>query len=146
MPNIQFIDEELISGKRILIRNDFNVSLNDAHKIANDERIRQAIPTISYLLKNQNKLILTSHLGEPKGYDASLSLEIVREDLVKFLPDYTITIFPTIQALKLALPRQTVQDAFLLENLRFLPGEQKNDPELAKLLASLADIYVNDAL
>lgn len=146
MPNIHFVDDAELSGKRILVRNDFNVSLNASHKIANDERIRQAIPTISFLQKNQNKLILTSHLGDPDGYDPTLSLQVVKDDLQTLLPNATITLFPTIQALKDALSRQTVDDIFLLENLRFLPGEQKNDPELAKLLASLADIYVNDAL
>jgi phosphoglycerate kinase len=100
MPNITFIDDVEIINKRVLIRNDFNVSLNQSHKIANDQRIRQAIPTISYLLKNQNKLILTSHLGEPKGYDSSLSLRVIQEDLERFLPDYTIILFPTIQTLK----------------------------------------------
>jgi 3-phosphoglycerate kinase len=145
MPNITFIDDVEIINKRVLIRNDFNVSLNQSHKIANDQRIRQAIPTISYLLKNQNKLILTSHLGEPKGYDSSLSLRVIQEDLERFLPDYTIILFPTIQTLKEALPKQTVREIFLLENLRFLPGEQKNDAHLAQSLASLADIYVNDA-
>jgi phosphoglycerate kinase len=146
MPNIQFIDDIEIINKRILIRNDFNVSLNKDHKIANDERIRQAIPTINYLLKQQNKLILTSHLGEPKSYDPSLSLAVIKDDLASFLPGYTITLFPTIQEMKNNLSRQTIHDIFLLENLRFLPGEGTNDPELARLLASLADIYVNDAL
>lgn len=145
MPNITFIDDVEIINKRVLIRNDFNVSLNQSHKIANDQRIRQAIPTISYLLKNQNKLILTSHLGEPKGYDKNLSLQVVKEDLERFLPDYTIILFPTVQTLKEALPKQTIREIFLLENLRFLPGEQQNNEQLARTLASLADIYVNDA-
>lgn len=146
MPNIHFVDDAELSDKRILIRNDFNVSLNAAHKIANDTRIRQAIPTISFLQKNQNKLILTSHLGDPDGYDPTLSLQLIKDDLQALLPNTTVTLFPTIQALKDALAQQTVEDIFLLENLRFLPGEQKNDPILANLLASLADVYVNDAL
>ena len=113
-----------VAGKRVLVRVDFNVPLENG-RIADDTRIRAALPTIRLLLeRGASEVILVSHLGRPKGEDPSLSMRPVEEHLRTLLDDERIR---------------------LLENVRFNPGETKNDPELARELAALADVYVNDA-
>ena len=133
-------------GKRILVRCDFNVPL-DGVKISDDRRIREAIPTIKYLLDHGAAVILCSHLGRPKGGpDPKYSLKPVAKRLsellgrpCELLPD---CVGPEVEAKCKALkPREVV----LLENVRFHPEEEKNDPAFAKQLAPLADFYVNDA-
>lgn len=138
-----FIDEVEIKNKRVIIRVDFNVSLNPDHTIANDERIKRTIPTLDYLLKQGNQLIIISHLGEPKGRDENYSLKLIIPTLQAYLPNYQILFVDDF--INNAPIEQSNNQIILLENIRFYEGETTNDPELAKRLASLADVYVNDA-
>jgi phosphoglycerate kinase len=113
-----------VGGKRVLVRVDFNVPLEDG-RVADDTRIRAALPTIELLLeRGASEVVLMSHLGRPKGEDPALSLEPVRARLRELLPDERVR---------------------LLENTRFHPGETENDPEFARELAAHGDVYVNDA-
>ena len=146
--DIKFIDNETPTGKRVLLRVDFNVSLNPNNlTIADDARIRQAIPTIQYLLKNKNKLIIVSHLGRPKGKpDPKFSMRIVSDHLQGYLPNFKVRLINDfLTEDKATFEAQTADDVFLLENIRFYPGEKENDPKFTKKLASLADVFVNDA-
>lgn len=136
-----------IKGKVVIMRVDFNVPLDGSLKITDDTRIRATLPTIKYILENGcKKLILMSHLGRPKGkVVAEFSLKPVAERLqellktpVKFLSDCVG------EAVKKDVEGTSVK-VILLENLRFHPEEEKNDPGFAKQLASLAEVYVNDA-
>ena len=144
---IQYIDGVAISNKRVLLRVDFNVSLNPDFTIANDARIAQSLPTIEYLLKNGNRLILVSHLGRPKGIDAALSLKPVADKLQQYLPRQKILLVKDFLNgnNKNIFDDQTSSQVLLLENSRFYPGEKSNDPEFSKSLSRLADVYVNDA-
>ncbi len=145
MPShIHYIDDENIEHKRVIIRVDYNVSLNSDHSIGNDERIRQSIPTLLSLLKQHNKLILLAHLGSPKGIDPTLSLRRVANDLQKLIPDYEVKLVKDFHDADV-FASQTEKQVFLIENIRFFTGEQENYPAFAKELASLGDIYVNDA-
>ncbi len=142
-PSIRDFD---FTGKKVLVRCDFNVPLEDG-KITDDRRISEAVPTIDYLLKHGAAVILCSHLGRPKGgLSPEFSLRPVANQLssllyknVVLLPD---CVGPEVSAACAALK---AGDVVLLENVRFHPEEEKNDPEFAKQLASLADFYVNDA-
>ena len=133
-----------LSGKRVFIRVDFNVPLENG-QISSDKRIKASLPTIQYALEHGAAVILASHLGRPKGKaNPDMSLRPVAERLgqllgrpVKMAPD---CIGPEVQAM---LPKPG--EVLLLENLRFHSEEEKNDPEFAKQLAALCDIYVNDA-
>jgi len=137
-----------VVGKRVLVRVDFNVPLNpDDASIADDTRIRVSLPTIKYLLDNGAKVILCSHLGRPKGTIVqSLSLEPVAQRLsqlldkeVKMSRDF---IGPDVEDM---VSRMKEGEVILLENLRFHPDEEKNDPAFAEALALLGDVFVNDA-
>jgi phosphoglycerate kinase len=140
MKKITYIDEVLIKNKTILLRVDFNVSLNPDHSIANDARIIQALPTINYLLKNNKRLILISHLGRPKGFDENLSLKVVVERLKEYLKDVSISL-----AKNLAEAKEKKDQIIVLENIRFFPEEKNYSTLFAKKLSSLAEVYVNDA-
>jgi len=145
-PRIHFVDEELITEKRILVRVDFNVSLTEAFTIADDARIQQSLPTIRTLLQSQNRLILISHLGRPKGRDLTYSLRNVERDLKQYLPEYEIILIDDfVTADKSVFEAQKPNQVFILENIRFYPQEKENNEEFAKKLASLADLFVNDA-
>lgn len=136
-----------IKGKKVLVRCDFNVPYDENRKITDNRRIVAALPTIKYLLENDCKIILCSHLGRPKGeVKPEFSMNIVADELsrllgkeVKLAKD---VVGPDAKALAANLQSGEVM---LLENVRFEPGEEKNDEELSKAFASLAEVYVNDA-
>ncbi|RJR34071.1 MAG: phosphoglycerate kinase [Deltaproteobacteria bacterium] len=144
---LKFIDEVDLKGKTVFIRVDFNVPLDRNRNITDDTRIRAVLPTINYCLEGSAKVILASHLGRPKGQRIEeFSLAPVARRLayrlhkkVRFAPD---CIGPEVDKLKKKLKGG---DVLLLENLRFYPGEEKNDPEFAKELMKGVDIYVDDA-
>ena len=135
-------------GKKVLMRVDFNVSINNDGIIGEDYRIRMTIPTIEYLTKRGAKLILMSHLGRPTSdQDTHYSLSPVAKRLSEILPVNKVRfatdcIGPSVQK---QIDEMNMGDILMLENLRFHKEEEKNDPDFAKKLASLADIYVNDA-
>jgi phosphoglycerate kinase len=134
-----------LRDKRVLVRVDFNVPL-DHGRVADDTRIRAALPTIESLRKRGAALVLVSHLGRPKGRDPSLSLEPVAERLSELLGTEVRLAPPGVGPDVAELARGLrAGDVMLLENIRFEPGETKNDPELAQRLAGLADAYVDDA-
>lgn len=146
MFNKKTLESINVQGKRVLARVDFNVPIVDG-KVGDDTRIQAAMPTITYLIENGAALLLTSHLGRPKGKkNLELSLRPVAEHLstlievpVSFAED---CIGP--QAEK-AAAKLKPSEILLLENTRFHAGEKSNDPQMAKQLASLADLFVNDA-
>jgi phosphoglycerate kinase len=141
-----------LAGKRVLMRADFNVPLDDQGAITDDTRIRAALPTIHELTSKGAKVILTSHFGRPKGDDfASRAtdknrLTPVADRLSKLLGKTVAKpsdcVGPEVEA---AVAAMANGDVILLENVRFHPGEEANDPAFAKQLASVADLYVNDA-
>ena len=136
-----------VQGKRILLRVDFNVplDLDDGH-VLDDSRIRAALPTIEYLRERGARLILCSHLGRPKGVDDSLRLAPVARRLGELLGSPVKTTDDCVgPQVKEAAQALGPGDVLLLENLRFHPEEEANDPDFARALASLADVYVNDA-
>jgi phosphoglycerate kinase len=145
MKKITYIDDVEIKNKTVLIRVDYNVSQDKQGNITNDKRIVSSLPTLQLLLKNNNKLILMSHLGKPKGRDMVFSMKPVAERLQQYFPDYKVTLVNDFLVDKELLSKQTEKDIYILENTRFYEGEKKNDPEFSKQLASLADIYVSDA-
>ncbi len=144
--NKKTIQDVDVQGKRALVRVDFNVPQDDACAITDDTRIRAALPTIRYLLEHGAKVILMSHLGRPKGVDPKWRLNPVAERLGELLgqPVRKVDdcVGPEAEAAVQALqPGQVL----LLENVRFHPEEEKNDPEFARRLAALGDLFVNDA-
>ena len=144
--NKMTVEDFDVKGKRVLVRCDFNVKMENG-VITSDKRIVASLPTIQYLIKNGAKVILCSHLGRPKGQvNPEFSMKPVAARLsellglkVKMADD---VVGPSAHALAASLKDGEVM---LLENVRFEPGETKNDPELSKEFASLADLYVNDA-
>jgi phosphoglycerate kinase len=134
-----------LRGKRALVRVDFNVPLDDG-AVADDTRIQAALPTIQALRERGAALILVSHLGRPKDREPGLSLRPVAERLSELL-GAPVTLAPGARGPEVEQLARGLGpgDVLLLENIRFEPGETKNDPELAADLAKLADVYVNDA-
>lgn len=140
-----------VEGKKVLVRVDFNVPLSKDgnHTISDDTRIKAALPTIDYLLENNAKVILMSHLGRPKGEaNPEFSLKPVAEWLENhygekfhFLPSDVVV----DEKVKEEVKKLENGNLALLENTRYVKGETKNDPEFAKELSSLADLFVNDA-
>ena len=143
---VTYIDEVNISNKRVLLRADFDVSLNPNYTIADDARIRNNLPTIKYLLKKKNKLICVAKLDRPKGRDAKLSLKVVVNRLHQYLPGYKIKLIDDfLSKEKTTFENQNEKEILVMENIRFYPEEKQNDAAFAKKLAKLADVYVNDA-
>lgn len=145
--NKKTIENVDVEGKKVLVRADFNVPLKDG-KITDENRLEGALPTIKYLIEKGAKVILTSHLGKAKGPDPALSLKPVALRLsemlgkeVKFPADDRVV----GENAKKAVREMRNGDVILLENTRFRPEEGKNGEEFSKELASLADVYVNDA-
>lgn len=135
-----------LSGKRALVRVDFNVPLDDAGNITDDTRIRAALPTIQDLAKKGAKVILVSHFGRPKGVDEKLRLTPVAKRLSELLGQDVIKTDDSIgDEVSAAVGAMQNGQVLLLENVRFYKEEEKNDPEFAKKLAANADLYVNDA-
>jgi phosphoglycerate kinase len=144
--NKQTIEDVDVNNKRVLVRVDFNVPQDDEGKITDDTRIRAALPTIKYLLEHQAKVILMTHLGRPKGVTEKYRLNPVAKRLSELLSlpvrKLDESVGPEVEAIVKAMkPGEVV----LLENVRFHPEEEKNDPAYADQLAHLGDIYVNDA-
>ena len=146
--NKKSVEDIDVAGKRVLCRCDFNVPTKDG-KITSDKRIVAALPTIEYLIKHGARVILCSHMGKPKGEirRPSCSLQVVADRLSELLGQpvedgVKDVVGESAQSLAASLKDGEVM---LLENTRFEKGETKNDPELSKKLASLADIFVNDA-
>jgi len=135
-----------VKGKRVFCRVDFNVPMKDG-KVTDETRIRAAIPTIQYLVEQGAKVILASHLGRPKGEVVEeLRLNAVAERLQALLgKDVAKADEAFGEEVKKTIDGMSEGDVLVLENVRFYPGEEKNDPELAKAFAELADVYVNDA-
>jgi phosphoglycerate kinase len=145
------LDQLDVQGRRVLVRVDFNVPLREGAngaEVADDTRIRAALPTIEELRQRGARLVLVSHLGRPTGQPTpELSLAPVVRRLRELLPDASIALAPAVvgeevRALSEALGEG---DILVLENVRFEPGETANDPDFARALAELADLYVNDA-
>lgn len=135
-----------LSGKRALVRVDFNVPLDEAGNITDDTRIRAALPTIQDLMQKGAKVILVSHFGRPKGVDDKLRLTPVAKRLSELLSQEVIKCDDCIGE-EVASKVAGMQNGgvLLLENVRFHPEEEKNNPEFAQQLAANADVYVNDA-
>ncbi len=142
-----FIEDLSVKGKRALVRVDFNVPIDENGTITNDKRIVASLPTIEYLSKNGAKVVLMSHLGRPKGQKKTeFSLRPVAENLKSRLDTSVSFVDDCIgDSVKTAVEAMKDGDVILLENLRFYPQEEKNDPEFAKALSSVGDIYINDA-
>ena len=137
-----------VTGKRVLVRVDFNVPITEDGKVGDDKRITAALPTIQYLLDHKAKVILCSHLGRPKGkFDPQFSLAPVGARLSELLPNVRVWMADDVigESAKTAVADMKEGEIVLLENVRFHAEEEANDPAFAKELASLADIYVSDA-
>jgi phosphoglycerate kinase len=134
---VRTLDDLDVEGKRVLVRVDFNVPLDEDRNITDDARIRAALPTLTELREKGARLLLAAHLGRPKGRDERFSLAPVAERLSELLGE-EVVLAPSLDD----VPDGNV---VMLENVRFEPGETKNDPELARRYAALADAYVNDA-
>jgi len=134
-------------NKKVLVRVDFNVPLSSTGEIGDDTRIRSSIPTIEYIMKQNGIVILMSHLGKPKGkVDPKYSLKPVAKRLSELINKDVLFAEECIGAVAQTVVEQAkVGDVILLENLRFHPEEEKNNPDFAKSLASLGELYVNDA-
>ena len=144
--NKKSIEDIDVSGKRVLCRCDFNVPTKDG-KITSDKRIVAAMPTIEYLVSHGAKVILCSHMGKPKGeWKPELSLKVVAERISELLGKPVIMAADVVgEDAKAKAAALKDGEVMLLENVRYMKGETKNDPELSKELASMADIFVNDA-
>ena len=137
-----------VAHKRVLVRVDFNVPLDESHNITDDKRIVAALPTIKYLLNKSAKVIVCSHLGRPKGvFDPRFSLAPVAEKLRTLLPNVNVIFASDVIGEDAQTKAAVLNDGelLLLENVRFHKEETDNDPEFARKLASLGEVYVSDA-
>ena len=145
--SLSSLNKSVLEGKKVLVRVDFNVPLDDNGAITDDTRIRAAIPTIKYLVDNSAKVILAAHFGRPKGkVNEKMRLTPVAERLSAIISKKVVLSNSCIGDDALSLSNKLENgDIMLLENVRFYPEEEKNDSNFAKELASIADMYVNDA-
>lgn len=144
---LKYIDEVNIRGKRVFIRVDFNVPLDENNNITDDTRIRSVLPTINYALDENAKVILASHLGRPKGKRvAEMSLAPVAKRLGRLL-EKDVQLAPDCVGddTRKIVDAMKPGDVVLLENLRFHPEEEKNEAEFGRKLGELTDVYINDA-
>jgi phosphoglycerate kinase len=147
MLNKKSIENVDVKDKKVLVRLDFNVPINEDGVITDDRRIREALPTINYLREKGAKVILMSHLGRPKGkFNPKYSLKPVAERLSSLI-NYPVQLADDVIGENVAKMAAALKgsDVMLLENVRFYDEEEKNDPEFSKKIASLGDLYVNDA-
>jgi len=146
MGGVKSIKEVDVTGKRVLIRVDFNVPMDAHSNISDDSRIRAALPTINYCIDhNACSITLVSHLGSPKGaYDERFSLKHIQKRLERLL-QREVEFVEDFEASSAEIASCSLDRVFLLENIRFHEGEKANDPELSRKLGALCDVYVNDA-
>jgi phosphoglycerate kinase len=146
MMGVKSLKDIDVTGKRVLIRVDFNVPVDSHNNISDDRRIRAALPTINYCIDhNACSITLVSHFGRPKGaYDEKYSLKHIIKRLERLL-QRKVEFIENFDASKDEIATCSLERVFLLENIRFQEGEKKNDPDLSKRLASICDVYVNDA-
>lgn len=143
---ISDLKEGELAGRRVLVRVDFNVPLDKEGRITDDLRIRASLPTIRYLMERQAKVILVSHLGRPEGVTEGLRLDPVAARLSELLGRQVRKLDDCVgPEVASAVAAMKAGEVVLLENVRFHPEEEKNDPAFARELAALADVYVNDA-
>lgn len=134
-----------VTHKRVLVRVDFNVPLDAKGNVADDTRIRAAIPTIQYLVKKKAIVILITHLGRPEGIDDKLRTDVLAKRLSLLLKQPVYKYDDVIDDIEEAMNELVYGDVCVLENLRFYPEEEQNDDKFAMSLSEIADIYVNDA-
>ncbi|HHT9133402.1 MAG TPA: phosphoglycerate kinase [Candidatus Avalokitesvara rifleensis] len=142
-----FIKDVDVRNKKVLVRTDYNVPLDEHGNITDDTRIRATLPTVNYLLDGGAKIIIASHFGRPKGgRTPEFSLRPVVKRLSRLLDKEVIFVEDCIgKKVKEIVDKMKPQDVVLLENLRFHVGEEKNDPEFAKALGSICDVFIQDA-
>lgn len=135
-----------VQGKRVLVRVDFNVPVDESGQITDDRRIKAALPTIRDLAEKGGRVILVSHFGRPKGVDDRLRMDQIGLRLQELIGKKVVKVNDCIgEEVKKAVAAMEDGDILLLENVRFYKEETANDPEFARQLAELADLYVNDA-
>ena len=145
MQQVKTVKDISLKNKRILIRVDFNVPMDEEFDISDDTRIREALPTINYCVDNEPKcIVLVSHLGRPKGKQAEFSLKHILKRLERLL-DKNVVFADSIESLASLHEQVEEGSIILLENSRFYEGEEKNSDELSKSLANHCDVFVNDA-
>lgn len=145
MQNTKSVRDIDVAGKRVLIRVDFNVPLDEDFDISDDTRIREALPTINYCIDNHSKnILLVSHLGRPKGKNPEFSLKHVLKRVERLL-GRDVAFAETLESVPNIQNQIQTGGVILIENIRFCDGEEKNDDELSSKLASLCDVYINDA-
>jgi len=141
------IEDIDLKGKRVFIRADFNVPLDDNLMVTDDRRIRSTLPTVNYAIDEGARVIISSHLGRPEGKrDPRYSLAPVAKRLQRLLSKEVLFASDCVGSqVESLVAKMKDGDVLLLENLRYHPGEEKNDGEFARALAALADVYINDA-
>ena len=146
MQGVKSLRDIDVTGKRVLIRVDFNVPVDSHNNITDDRRIRSALPTINYCIDhNACSITLVTHFGRPKGkYDEKYSLKHIVKRLERLLHK-KVEFVEDFESYKDEIATCSLERVFLLENIRFHEGEKQNDRELSKQLASICDVYVNDA-